>query len=81
MLKIDCPWCGLRDESEFSYGGEAHITRPKDPDALSDQEWGDYLFFRKNSKGLHQEQWVHTYGCRRMEANNEPLSLRWAYQP
>ena len=47
MLNINCPWCGLRDQTEFSYGGEAHIVRPKDPDALSDDEWGHYLFFRK----------------------------------
>lgn len=65
MLKIECPWCGERDQSEFSYGGEAHIVRPLDPDALSDEEWGDYLFFRDNPKGLHREQWVHTAGCRR----------------
>jgi sarcosine oxidase subunit delta len=65
MLQITCPWCGPREESEFSYGGEAHIMRPIDTDALSDEQWGDYLFMRKNPRGLHQEQWVHTYGCRR----------------
>ena len=32
MLLIDCPWCGPRDECEFSYGGEAHIKRPENPD-------------------------------------------------
>ncbi len=65
MLLIDCPWCGPRDEVEFSYGGEAHIVRPADPEALSDEEWADYLFFRKNIKGLQSEQWCHTHGCRR----------------
>ena len=25
MLRIECPWCGLRDEPEFSYGGETQI--------------------------------------------------------
>ncbi len=65
MLKIQCPWCGERDQSEFSYGGEAHIVRPPEPDSLSDAEWGDYLFFRHNPKGLHREQWVHSAGCRR----------------
>ena len=28
MLNIKCPYCGFRDESEFSCGGEAHIIRP-----------------------------------------------------
>lgn len=65
MFLIECPYCGVRDESEFSYGGEAHIARPLDPDALSEQEWGDYLFFRTNPKGDHKERWVHTAGCRR----------------
>jgi sarcosine oxidase subunit delta len=31
MLLIECPWCGPRDEIEFSYGGEAHRVRPGDP--------------------------------------------------
>jgi heterotetrameric sarcosine oxidase delta subunit len=65
MLQIDCPWCGPRDESEFTYGGEAHIARPQDPYALSDDDWADYLYNRTNPKGRHREQWCHTHGCRR----------------
>jgi heterotetrameric sarcosine oxidase delta subunit len=65
MLLISCPFCGPRDESEFSYGGEAHIARPSDPDALSDAEWADYLFMRTNPKGWHYERWYHAHGCRR----------------
>ena len=56
---------GERDQSEFSYGGEAHIVRPSNPDELSDEQWGDYLFFRANPKGRHREQWCHAHGCRR----------------
>lgn len=65
MLLIRCPWCGPREETEFSYGGEAHIVRPKEPETLSDEEWAQYLFMRKNPVGEHREQWVHTHGCRR----------------
>jgi heterotetrameric sarcosine oxidase delta subunit len=65
MLLIPCPWCGPREAGEFSYGGEAHIARPRDPDALSDADWADYLFMRKNPKGRHAERWVHSQGCRR----------------
>ncbi len=32
---------------------------------MSDEQWGDYLFMRKNPRGLHLEQWVHAHGCRR----------------
>lgn len=65
MLIIPCPWCGPRAEIEFSYGGEADIARPLETEQLSDAQWGDYLFMRRNPRGAHSEQWVHTYGCRR----------------
>ena len=65
MLLIPCPWCGLRDEIEFRYGGEAHIARPAEPDALDDRAWAEYLFMRANPKGLIAERWVHSAGCRR----------------
>ncbi len=52
MLKIECPWCGHRDQTEFSYGGEAHIVRPPEPDNLNDEEWGDYSHgFKYNPAG------------------------------
>jgi sarcosine oxidase, subunit delta len=65
MLRIPCPWCGIRDETEFRYGGQAHIKRPEDPDALLDAEWAEYLFMRDNPKGAFAERWVHSVGCRR----------------
>lgn len=65
MLLIPCPWCGPREEVEFSCGGEGHIERPKEPEKLTDSEWGDYVFFRRNPKGLHYERWLHAAGCRR----------------
>lgn len=65
MLLIPCPYCGERAETEFAYGGEAGIARPKDPQALSDEQWADYLFMRTNPRGLHRELWNHAQGCRR----------------
>lgn len=65
MLLIECPWCGKRDQTEFSAKGEAHIARPENTEELSDAEWGDYVFFRTNPKGVYYERWVHTHGCRR----------------
>ena len=59
MLLIPCPWCGARDETEFQCGGEAHIVRPVQPAALSDDQWADYLFMRSNPKGVHFERWRH----------------------
>jgi sarcosine oxidase, subunit delta len=65
MLLIPCPWCGEREETEFRCGGEAHIARPRQPQALSDGEWADYLFMRTNPKGVHFERWRHLHGCGR----------------
>jgi len=65
MLQIHCPWCGPRAESEFNCGGEAGVARPLNPESLTDADWGDYLFMRKNPKGMHHEQWRHTHGCGR----------------
>ena len=64
MFLIKCPNCGERDQSEFSCGGEAHIVRPKNPSDLSDNQWADYLFMRKNVKGIQFERWNHSNGCR-----------------
>jgi len=65
MFLIRCPWCGERAETEFSYGGEGGISRPLDPNALTDEDWADYLFMRTNPRGPHEELWNHSQGCRR----------------
>ena len=62
MLKLDCPFCGPRDEVEFRCGGESHITRP-DLKA-TDRVWAEYLFMRGNPRGWHFERWLHHAGCR-----------------
>jgi heterotetrameric sarcosine oxidase delta subunit len=63
MLRINCPWCGTRDEPEFSFGHETHVTRPG-PDS-DDDTWSDYLFNTDNPKGVHYELWLHKFGCGR----------------
>ena len=65
MLLIRCPWCGDRNETEFHYGGQAHVPYPPDPHALDDQQWGRYLFVRDNPSGEFTERWSHSAGCRR----------------
>jgi len=65
MQLIDCPWCGPREETEFCYGGQAHVAYPADPAALTDTEWGHYVFFRDNVRGEWAERWRHSTGCRR----------------
>jgi sarcosine oxidase subunit delta len=65
MLVIPCPYCGERPEIEFAHGGQAHVVRPNDPKNTTDQEWANFLYFRKNPKGLFQERWRHARGCGR----------------
>ena len=61
-MRLPCPWCGERDLSEFSYGGDATLRRPADDAPL--EEWVDYVFFRDNPRGRHHEHWQHLQGCR-----------------
>lgn len=66
MLLIQCPYCEMeRPELEFRYGGQAHITRPADPSAVTDEAWAEFLYMRDNVKGTHAERWRHTHGCGR----------------
>lgn len=63
MLRFKCPVCGVRDETEFSYGGDASVKRPDD--SVSDFEpWYEYVFMRDNPRGAHKEYWHHLQGCR-----------------
>lgn len=78
MLRIPCPWCGVRDESEFLYGGEAAVRRPPVPEAASDETWADYLFYRDNLRGKHRERWFHAFGCRQwFEVGRDTLTHQW----
>lgn len=62
MLLLTCPYCGIdADETELAPGGEAHITRAG-ADA-PDEAFKNYLFHRKNPKGVHFERWRHAMGC------------------
>ena len=65
MLLFPCPNCGPRNETEFHYGGQAHVAYPEHPAELTDREWAEYLFYRQNTKGLFAERWVHSAGCRK----------------
>jgi len=65
MIRVPCPHCGERDETEFHYGGEAGVAYPADPGALDDAAWSSYLFVRANPRGWLRERWFHGAGCRR----------------
>jgi len=64
MLRIPCPFCGPRAETEFVCGGEA-TERPAAEDALDASALSDRLYARDNAKGPQVELWWHKHGCRR----------------
>jgi sarcosine oxidase subunit delta len=63
MLLIDCPFCGPRNEAEFTYGGPALAPRPDDPGTISDADWVDWLTVPPNPMGPVEERWWHLRGC------------------
>ena len=65
MLLIPCPWCGERDESEFTYGGSAEASMPALDGKPGMEDWHAFVHARANPKGRHREYWHHTHGCER----------------
>ena len=51
MLEIKCPYCGKRSQNEFSYGGDASVKRPALGKEVSDKDWDDFIYYRKNPRG------------------------------
>ena len=64
-VMIPCPGCGLREYTEFTFGGE--LRDVESPDIEADFE---RVYLTDNAQGIQEERWFHTYGCRRW------LSLR-----
>jgi len=52
MLYIKCPHCGLRPQTEFSYGGDATVKRPELNKEISikkiDNETSNIKIFNNN---------------------------------
>ena len=55
MLFIKCPYCGIRSQNEFAYGGDATVKRPELNKEISDKEWDDFVYNRKSPRGKHLE--------------------------
>src|SRR3546814_4710115 len=68
MMKIDCPFCGPRDELEFKCGGQSHVQRPDL--SASDGEWAEYLYVRENPKGWHFERWLQDRKSTRLNSSH-----------
>ncbi len=62
-MRISCPYCGERGLEEYSYLGDATVTRPRDGGGAGGDAWNDYVYLRDNPSGLHRELWYHAAGC------------------
>ncbi len=62
MIRINCPFCGERDHSEFAYGGDASVEYP--PLDATAEAWHAAVFMRENIRGRQSETWHHVHGCR-----------------
>lgn len=61
-MRLPCPFCGLRDEAEFTYEGDATVRYPSvEADA---EAWHEAVFLREQPRGRAQELWRHSHGCR-----------------
>ena len=58
---LTCPNCGVREVTDFGYGGEIS-ARPTSRPTL--RELGEYNYFRRNRAGVQREWWFHRSGCR-----------------
>ena len=77
MLQICCPWCGVRDEIEFRYRGDASVVRP--PAEAVAAQFNAYVYERDNRCDWHLEWWLHVGGCRmlfRLERHTLTHELR-----
>lgn len=59
MQLFPCPFCGKRDETEFSFAGESGKLRPAIGDEISAQDWSRFLNQNGNPRGRTSEIWVH----------------------
>jgi len=69
MMLLPCPYCGPRDVTEFSYGGDGNVQQPDENEtgvaASSAAASSACVFLRDNPRGPHDELWQHSAGCRR----------------
>jgi heterotetrameric sarcosine oxidase delta subunit len=58
---LECPNCGVREVTDFAYGGEVSSRPAERP---SRRDLNAYNYFRRNVAGPQREWWFHRSGCR-----------------
>jgi heterotetrameric sarcosine oxidase delta subunit len=57
---LTCPNCGVREVTDFRFGGEVSSRPTRRPSAA---ELHAYNYFRRNVAGVQREWWLHRSGC------------------
>ena len=57
---LTCPNCGVREVTDFGFGGEVSVRPASRPDR---RELNTYNYFRRNVAGVQREWWQHRTGC------------------
>jgi heterotetrameric sarcosine oxidase delta subunit len=79
MMQITCPHCGPRAQTEFVYERTVDSVVPI---YAAPEEAVKSLFTRNNPRGVDDEIWRHTFGCRawmvirRHRVTNEITTVR-----
>ncbi len=58
-MRIPCPFCGERDLHEFSYLGDATVTRSDPAAPEAERAFFESVYLRDNPAGRLLEMWVH----------------------
>ena len=58
---LTCPNCGVREVTDFGYGGEVSVRPTSRPGR---RELNEYNYFRRNVGRVQREWWYHRAGCR-----------------
>jgi methylglutamate dehydrogenase subunit B len=86
-MRIECPFCGDRDVSEFNYLGDAGYRRPEADTGNPAERFYEAVYLRDNPAGPHQELWYHAAGClswlqvTRNTRTHEILGVQLATEP
>jgi sarcosine oxidase subunit delta len=78
---LTCPNCGVREVTDFGYGGE---VSPRPKEKPSHRELNTYNYFRRNVAGVQREWWVHRSGCRAWflaERDTRTNEVKWTARP
>jgi sarcosine oxidase subunit delta len=78
---LTCPNCGVREVTDFGYGGEI-ASRPKGRPSF--RELNAYNYFRRNVAGVQREWWFHRSGCRAWfvaERDTRTNEVHWTALP